>query len=47
MSIKDTDVPYVAMWAMLLAVRQHNKISQQQIGSVVWSWYRHWSSALR
>ena len=35
MSIKDTDVPYVAMWAMLLAVRQHNKFSQQQIGSVV------------
>ncbi len=35
MSIKNTDVPYVAMWAMLLAVRRHNKIGQQQIGSVV------------
>jgi O-acetyl-ADP-ribose deacetylase (regulator of RNase III) len=35
MAIKDTDIPYVAMWAMLLAVRQHNKVSQQQIASVV------------
>lgn len=35
MSIKDTDVPYVAMWAMLLAIRHHNKTSQQQISSVV------------
>ncbi len=35
MSIKDTDVPYTAMWAMLLAVRQHNKTHQRQIKSVV------------
>ena len=35
MSIKGTDVPYVAMWAMLLAIRQHNKTNQQKIESVV------------
>ncbi|MGB3693234.1 MAG: macro domain-containing protein [Spirulinaceae cyanobacterium] len=35
MSIKGTDIPYVAMWAMLLAVRQHNKNSQQLIQTVV------------
>ena len=35
MSIKDTDVPYTAMWAMLLAIRQHNKTHQHQIKSVV------------
>jgi O-acetyl-ADP-ribose deacetylase (regulator of RNase III) len=35
MSIKGTDVPYVAMWAMLLAIRQHNKTSPQKISSVV------------
>jgi len=35
MSIKGTDVPYVAMWAMLLAIRQHNKTNQRQIESVV------------
>lgn len=35
MSIKGTDVPYTAMWAMLLAVRQHNQRSDTQINSVV------------
>jgi O-acetyl-ADP-ribose deacetylase (regulator of RNase III) len=35
MSIKGTDVPYVAMWAMLLAIWQHNKTSQKKISSVV------------
>jgi O-acetyl-ADP-ribose deacetylase (regulator of RNase III) len=35
MSLKGTDVPYVAMWAMLLAIRQHNKTNQQKISSVV------------
>ncbi len=35
MSIEGTDVPYVAMWAMLLAIRQHNQTHQRQIESVV------------
>ena len=35
MKIEGTDVPYVAMWAMLLAIRQHNKHSSRQIESVV------------
>jgi O-acetyl-ADP-ribose deacetylase (regulator of RNase III) len=35
MSLKDTDVPYVAMWAMLLAIRQHNKTHPRPIASVV------------
>ncbi|BAZ13936.1 appr-1-p processing enzyme family protein [Calothrix sp. NIES-4071] len=34
MSIKGTDVPYTAMWAMLLAIRQHNKNSRRLINSV-------------
>ncbi|WP_414620969.1 macro domain-containing protein [Calothrix sp. CCY 0018] len=34
MSIAGTDVPYVAMWAMLLAVRRHNQYSQHQINTV-------------
>jgi O-acetyl-ADP-ribose deacetylase (regulator of RNase III) len=34
MSIAGTDVPYVAMWAMLLAVRRHNQLSQHQINTV-------------
>ena len=34
MSIAGTDVPYVAMWAMLLAVRRHNQSSQHQINTV-------------
>ena len=35
MKIEGTDVPYVAMWAMLLGIRQHNKHSSRQIESVV------------
>ncbi|MEL6247700.1 MAG: macro domain-containing protein [Cyanobacteria bacterium J06554_6] len=35
MSIRGTDVPYTAMWAMLLAVRRHNKIHQRKIKTVV------------
>lgn len=31
MSIKGTDIPYVAMWAMLLAVRHHNQHAQNKI----------------
>lgn len=34
MTIKGTDVPYTAMWAMLLAIRQHNKNSWRLINSV-------------
>ncbi|RUT02118.1 hypothetical protein DSM106972_061930 [Dulcicalothrix desertica PCC 7102] len=34
MSIKGTDVPYTAMWAMLLAIRQYNKNSRRLINSV-------------
>jgi O-acetyl-ADP-ribose deacetylase (regulator of RNase III) len=34
MTIVGTDVPYVAMWAMLLAVRQHNQHSHSQIHTV-------------
>lgn len=34
MSIAGTDVPYVAMWAMLLAVRRHNQLSEHQINTV-------------
>ena len=35
MQIKGTDIPYVAMWAMLLAVRQYNKNFPGSINSVV------------
>ncbi len=35
MSIQGTDIPYIAMWAMLLALRQHNKHSTRKINSVV------------
>lgn len=35
MKIRNTDIPYVAMWAMLLAIRQHNKNFQDSIKSVV------------
>lgn len=35
MNIQGTDIPYIAMWAMLLAVRQHNKNARRQIESVV------------
>jgi O-acetyl-ADP-ribose deacetylase (regulator of RNase III) len=34
MSIKDTDIPYTAMRAMLLAVRQYNQNSYNNINSV-------------
>ncbi|MBF2017195.1 MAG: macro domain-containing protein [Rivularia sp. T60_A2020_040] len=34
MSIAGTDIPYVAMWAMLLAVRRHNQLSKHQINTV-------------
>lgn len=35
MSINGTDVPYSAMWAMLLAIRQHDRTNPQKIRSVV------------
>ncbi|MEM1167923.1 MAG: macro domain-containing protein [Cyanobacteria bacterium P01_H01_bin.35] len=35
MSIAGTDIPYVAMWAMLLEVRRHNRQQEQQIRTVV------------
>ncbi len=35
MSIAGTDIPYVAMWAMLLAIRRHNRETDQKINSVV------------
>jgi O-acetyl-ADP-ribose deacetylase (regulator of RNase III) len=35
MSIQGTDIPYVAMWAMLLAIRQHNLTHPQPIARVV------------
>jgi len=34
MSIAGTDIPYIAMWAMLLAVRRHNKDAKRKIDSV-------------
>lgn len=34
MIIKGTDIPYSAMWAMLLAVRQHNQQSHRPIESI-------------
>ena len=34
MIIKGTDIPYSAMWAMLLAVRQHNQQSHKPIESI-------------
>lgn len=37
MIIKGTDIPYSAMWAMLLAVRQHNQQSPNPIWSVACS----------
>lgn len=30
MSIAGTDIPYIAMWAMLLEVRHHNRQQEQQ-----------------
>ncbi|MEB3178570.1 MAG: macro domain-containing protein [Nostocaceae cyanobacterium] len=34
MSIAGTDIPYIAMWAMLLAVRRHNQYAKRKIDSV-------------
>ncbi|NES17510.1 MAG: phage tail protein [Symploca sp. SIO3E6] len=34
MSIAGTDIPYVAMWAMLLAVRRYNQSSDRTIDTV-------------
>jgi O-acetyl-ADP-ribose deacetylase (regulator of RNase III) len=34
MSIVGTDIPYIAMWAMLLAIRQHNQHSEQPINTI-------------
>ncbi len=34
MSIAGTDIPYVAMWAMLLAIRRHNQYAKRKIDSV-------------
>ncbi|NET55536.1 MAG: phage tail protein [Symploca sp. SIO2E6] len=35
MSIAGTDIPYVAMWAMLLAVRRYNQSADRTIESIV------------
>ena len=34
MSVVGTDIPYVAMWSMLLAVRRHNQFSPHKINIV-------------
>lgn len=34
MQIVGTDIPYVAMWAMLLAVEQHNRHTDRKISSI-------------
>jgi O-acetyl-ADP-ribose deacetylase (regulator of RNase III) len=34
MSIAGTDIPYIAMWAMLLTVRQHNQHAERKINSI-------------
>jgi O-acetyl-ADP-ribose deacetylase (regulator of RNase III) len=34
MPIVGTDIPYIAMWAMLLAVRQHNRHCDRQITTI-------------
>jgi O-acetyl-ADP-ribose deacetylase (regulator of RNase III) len=34
MSIMGTDIPYIAMWAMLLAVRHHNQYTQYKINTI-------------
>ncbi|MDJ0796301.1 MAG: macro domain-containing protein [Calothrix sp. MO_167.B12] len=34
MTIVGTDVPYIAMWAMLLAIRHHNQHSHSKINTV-------------
>ncbi|MEG3848393.1 macro domain-containing protein [Microcoleus sp. herbarium19] len=35
MSVVGTDVPYVAMWAMLLTIRRYNRHAERKIESVV------------
>ncbi|MEH2409667.1 hypothetical protein [Nostoc sp.] len=34
MIIAGTDIPYIAMWAMLLAVRHHNQYGEQKINTI-------------
>ncbi|MDZ8134351.1 MAG: macro domain-containing protein [Nostoc sp. DedQUE04] len=34
MIIAGTDIPYIAMWAMLLAVRHHNQHARQKINTI-------------
>jgi O-acetyl-ADP-ribose deacetylase (regulator of RNase III) len=34
MSIVGTDIPYIAMWAMLLAVEQHNRHAERSISTI-------------
>ncbi|MEH2030583.1 MAG: macro domain-containing protein [Nostoc sp.] len=34
MIITGTDIPYIAMWAMLLAVRHHNQQARQKINTI-------------
>ncbi|MBD2533958.1 macro domain-containing protein [Nostoc flagelliforme FACHB-838] len=34
MIIAGTDIPYIAMWVMLLAVRQHNQHARQKINTI-------------
>ncbi|BAZ00443.1 Appr-1-p processing domain-containing protein [Tolypothrix tenuis PCC 7101] len=34
MSIMGTDIPYISMWAMLLAVRHHNQHAQYKINTI-------------
>ncbi len=34
MVIRGTDIPYVAMWAMLLAVRRHNQTAKRSIKTI-------------
>jgi O-acetyl-ADP-ribose deacetylase (regulator of RNase III) len=35
MSVAGTDIPYIAMWAMLLAIRRYNRQAKRKIESVV------------
>ncbi|RCJ16983.1 phage tail protein [Nostoc sp. ATCC 43529] len=34
MIIAGTDIPYIAMWAMLLAIRRHNQQAKQKINTI-------------
>ncbi len=43
MQIATTDNPYLAMWAMLLSVWQHNQREEKKINIVrCLSWFRYW-----